>query len=138
MRCIIMRVYLSAWGWKLVNSFAIAHPVVFQMPLFMPLGTGQVHAAVLVCSLCTCLIVLSELLDNSATKVLCRMLRLSGASPSDVVENHGCSTSVALPSIFDPVDCWFIIALTIFYNLHKCLILPSLSQVLRINQCLCM
>ena len=67
---------------------SIAHPVALQMPLFMPHGMCQVHAAVLLCSHCTCLIVLSELSDVGATKVLCRILHLSGASSSDMVENQ--------------------------------------------------
>ena len=67
---------------QISQLFSVAHPVVFQMRLFMALGICQVHAAVLVCSHCTCLIVLSELWDIGATKVLCRMLRLSGARPA--------------------------------------------------------
>ena len=102
MRWNIMQVYLSVWRYKSVNSFSIAHPVVLQMPLFMPHGMCQVHAAVLLCSHCTCLIVLSELWDVGAMKVLCRILHLSGASSSDVVENQERSSSVVQPFNFDP------------------------------------
>ena len=30
--------YLLVWRYKSFNFFSIAHPVVFQMPLFMPYG----------------------------------------------------------------------------------------------------
>ena len=142
---------LIGWRYKSYNSFSVAHPVVFWMPLFMPLGMYRVYATWLVSSLChlaciefiplgmyrvmllfccsqrTCIIVLSLLRGIGVTKELFRMLRLSGVCCSDVVENHGLPTFVVPPFAFDPADCWFIIALLICYILNKSLILSSHS-----------
>ena len=100
----IIRVNLSVRRYKSVNSFSIAHLVVFQRSLFVTLGTCNFHAAVLVWSYCTCLIVLSGLGTLVSQMCLCRMLHLSGASLSDVVEIDGRPTSIAPSFSFDPVD----------------------------------
>ena len=42
--------YLSVRRYNSVNSISTAHPVVFQMPLLMPLGMCQVHAC------CSCVL----------------------------------------------------------------------------------
>ena len=77
----------------------------------------------------TCLIMLSEFGDTVAMKVRCRMLRLSGLSSSDLVTTRDVPRPLQLLScnLVYPVDCWFIIALIIFYIFTQCLILASLS-----------
>ena len=96
------------------TPFQIAHPVVFRMPLFMPLCLCQVQAAVLVCSCCTCLIVMFESCNVGATKVLMQNAAFQVQVPAVWSRTRYVHLS------FDPVACWFIIALIIYSTLHWC------------------
>ena len=82
--------YLSVRRYNSINSFSTAHPVVFQIPLFMPHGMCQIHAC---CSGVLSLHVSHralELWDTTATKMLIveRGLYLSGAVSSRLIANQ--------------------------------------------------
>ena len=95
------------------------------------------HATVLVLP-CPCLTVLSDCRTLLQRRCNVELLNLSRVGCSDCYRQPETFSVHRAPSIFDPVDCWFIIALIIcciFTQVFNIVI--SLSPVFCTSWCLC-
>ena len=97
--------YLSVRRYNSVNSFSIAHPVVFQMPLFMPHGMCRVQAAVL-CALIALVSSCCWSYETWGHEVVYveKGLYLMDASSSWLIRNQRLCSTVAWRYSFNPVD----------------------------------